>query len=76
MYYTHTHTGDCLLENKKTNNNYAGIVNKNIKINKGRTMSIFSKKGVGLSLSAFFYKIKNHNTIKYLIIYKESRAGP
>jgi len=48
--HTHTHTGDCLLENKKLNN--VEHINNNIKFNKGRTMPIF-EKGIGLSLFAF-----------------------
>jgi len=68
--HTHTHTGDCLLENKKTNNKVE-LKNNNIKFNKGRTMLFFSS-GIGLSLFAFFKKIKD----KYVIIYKEVRAGP
>jgi len=73
--YTHTHTGDCLLENKKINLNNAEILNKNIKLNKGRTTPIFNN-GIGLSLSAFWKKIKSYKNNKYLIRYKEVRAGP
>jgi len=69
--HTHTHTGDCLLENKKTNNKVE-IKNNSIKFNKGRTMPIYNK-GMGLSLSAFVAASKNS---KYLITYKEVRAGP
>jgi len=58
--HTHTHTGDCLLENKNTNN--AEHINNNTKFNKDRTMPIFNN-GIGLSLFAF---VKEKNVSRKL----------